>query len=121
MYDLAIQMPSSETNDNPPHVSLSSTPARLKTPSRTKKVQRPGGRRVSRALTWLPNYFWQALSRRSPKGSAHLIFAIADHFEPSIIPGQGSARAPYDEQERRLEDWCRMLPQLADTYRDQEG
>src|SRR6267378_1259256 len=112
-------MPSSETNDNPPDLSLSSAPAG--NPARTTKVQRLPGRRASRALRWLPTYLWQALSRRPPKGSVNLIFALADHFEPSIIPGQGSARAPYDEQERRLEDWCRMLPQLADTYRDQEG
>src|SRR6202165_3735451 len=121
MYDLAIQMPSSETNDNPPKVSLSSTPARLNKPARRTNVQSPRGRRVSRALRWLPNYLWQALSRHQPKGSVHLIFAIADHFEPSIVPGQGSARAPYDEQERRLEYWCRMFPQFLDPYRDQEG
>ena len=51
----------------------------------------------------------------------HLIIALADHFEPAYVPGIGSARAPYPEQERRLERWCREYPKLADKWRDSAG
>lgn len=89
-------------------------------------VQRPARairpkRRISNALRWVPSYFWQALTRRSPRGPVHLVLALADHFEPAIVPQDGRARAPYDEQERRLEAWCREYPQLIDSHRDHEG
>src|SRR5437899_4024347 len=58
----------------------------------------------------LPGYVWQRLTRPTPKGPVHLIFALADHFEPSVVPANGLARAPYQEQERRLEFWCHEYP-----------
>jgi len=70
---------------------------------------------------WLPSYFWQRYTRPRSRGRTHLVFALADHFEPSIVPGQGSARAPYPEQERRLERWCREYPRLFGDFRDAEG
>jgi len=72
-------------------------------------------------MRWFPSYCWQSATRRTPRGDVHLIFALADHFEPSIIPGQGPARAPREEQERRLERWCRLYPKLAEPWRDHEG
>ena len=68
-----------------------------------------------------PGYVWQRLTRPRPKGPVHLIFALADHFEPSIVPENGLARAPHDEQERRLEFWCREYAKVADTWRDSDG
>jgi hypothetical protein len=50
-----------------------------------------------------------------------LIIAVADHFEPSILPGKGRAHAPYAEQERRLQEWCREYPKAAGAYRDSDG
>jgi len=47
--------------------------------------------------------------------------ALADHFEPAIVPGDGMARAPYSEQERRLERWCREYPKIVDRWRDYDG
>jgi hypothetical protein len=47
--------------------------------------------------------------------------AVADHFEPGIVPEDGTARAPYDEQERRLERWCRDYPKLVTNWRDIDG
>jgi len=79
------------------------------------------GGRAYRALRWLPNYVWQRLTRRPPSGEVHLIFVLADHFEPGIVPQDRSARPPYDEQERRLENWCREYPPLVDPWRDHEG
>ena len=72
-------------------------------------------------LRWLPSYSLQRLTRHVPGGRVHLILALADHFEPAYVPGNGRARAPYDEQERRMEFWCREYPQFADPWRDHEG
>ena len=70
---------------------------------------------------WLPVYAWQRLTRSVPRGKVHLIFALADHFEPSIVPGNGSARAPFAEQERRVERWCAEYPLAVESFRDQQG
>jgi hypothetical protein len=71
---------------------------------------------------WLSAYVWRRLTRRSVSGNrVHVIFCIADHFEPAILPNQGSARAEKSEQERRLEFWCREIPRALDAWRDSEG
>jgi hypothetical protein len=70
---------------------------------------------------WLPGYAWQKLARRSSTGSVHLIFVLADHFEPGFVRGDGNARAPYEEQQRRLEQWCREYPKVVDQWRDHDG
>jgi hypothetical protein len=49
------------------------------------------------------------------------MLALADHFEPSIVPEDGSRYAPYDEQERRLDSWCREFPRLAGAWLDHDG
>jgi len=92
------------------------------------QARRPGNRRPRKLLfsklsysRWLPSYAWQVITRRSSRGPAHLIIAIADHFEPSIVPGKGRAHAPYAEQERRLQEWCREYPKVAEAYRDSDG
>ena len=72
-------------------------------------------------LRWLPAYSWQRLTRHTHHGHVHLIFALADHFEPAIVPEDGRARAPYDEQERRLEAWCRDYPKAVGEFRDESG
>jgi hypothetical protein len=64
---------------------------------------------------------WQRLTRRMPAGKLHVIVALADHFEPAIVPGDGRARAPYDEQERRLERWVREYPKVVEEWRDHDG
>src|ERR1017187_7142187 len=70
---------------------------------------------------WLPSYAWQRLTRSTPRGEVHLIVALADHFEPAIVPENGRSRAPFSEQERRVEHWCSQYPQAVDRWRDQEG
>jgi hypothetical protein len=76
-----------------------------------------------RSLRWMPAFFWQQLRRRLPKqGPLHLIVAIADHFEPSIVPGAPPGTyASLDEQERRLKDWCQAYPRAVAAYRDADG
>jgi hypothetical protein len=77
--------------------------------------------KLSYLSRWLPSYFGQRLAGRRPPDRTHLIFALADHFEPAIVPEDGRARAPYPEQERRLERWCREYPKRFGNYRDAEG
>jgi hypothetical protein len=77
--------------------------------------------KLSYGLRVLPIYAWQKLTRPSSRGRVHLIIALADHFEPSIVPENGSLRAPYPEQERRVDSWCRAYPRLAEAGRDSEG
>jgi hypothetical protein len=88
-------------------------------------AQNPGqpkgwSRKLSYAR-WLPSYAWQRLTRSAPRGKVHLIFALADHFEPAIVPEDGRARASYLEQERRVEDWCSEYPRSVASWRDHEG
>jgi hypothetical protein len=78
-------------------------------------------RKLASSVRWIPSYAWQRLTRHQPRGHVHLILALADHFEPAIVPEDGAARAPYDEQERRLESWCRLYPELVDRWRDSDG
>jgi hypothetical protein len=69
-----------------------------------------------------PSYAWQQLTRPAPRsGPVHLMIALADHFEPSIVPDNGLLYAPYEEQERRLDFWCREYPRLADAWCDSDG
>jgi hypothetical protein len=51
----------------------------------------------------------------------HLIIALADHFEPSIVPEDGRVHAPLAEQDRRVKQWCAEYPRSVDAWRDQEG
>lgn len=76
-----------------------------------------------RSLRWMPALCWQRLARRpQAAGPRHLIVALADHFEPSIVPdAPAGTYASMNEQERRLEDWCRAYPAAAGTYRDADG
>ena len=70
---------------------------------------------------WLPGYAWQRLTRPTLRGEVHLIFTLADHFEPSIVPDDGRARAPIAEQDRRVDRWCSEYPPAVDSWRDHEG
>jgi hypothetical protein len=73
-------------------------------------------------LRWLPAYGWQRLARRSSgRSSIHLIIALADHFEPAFMPEAPSEYAELSEQERRLEEWCRIYPKMFDAWRDADG
>jgi len=78
------------------------------------------GQKLAWAGRWLPGHFWQRMTRPRPPKQAHLIVALADHFEPAYTPG-GAMRAPYQEQERRLERWCREYPKQFAECCDAEG
>ncbi|MGH9702802.1 MAG: hypothetical protein ACRD4K_05465, partial [Candidatus Acidiferrales bacterium] len=71
---------------------------------------------------WLPAAGWQRLKRRRSRVQpVHLLIALADHFEPSIVPNAPGTYAPHDVQQRRLEKWCQEYPKLADAWRDDDG
>ena len=73
-------------------------------------------------LGWLPAYGWQRLTRRTPRAATvHLMVALADHFEPSIVPEAPQTHASAEEQERRVERWCSKYPAAVDAWRDAEG
>jgi SAM-dependent methyltransferase len=78
-------------------------------------------RKVARTLRWFPTYAFQRATRHVRPGHTHLMIALADHFEPAIVPHNGSAHAPYHEQERRLEHWCRRYPEAFNDLRDHDG
>jgi hypothetical protein len=99
------------------------TGGKRESPRKTRRV----GKRLSLrqkvvySLKVFPLFAWQRLTRHIPRGRIHLIVALADHFEPAIVPGDGQARAAYAEQERRLEHWCREYPRVIDPWRDGDG
>ena len=77
--------------------------------------------KLSYMSRWLPGYLWRRLTRLSAPRRVHLMVTLADHFEPSIVPENGAARAVYAEQERRVERWCSEYPKLFGDYRDADG
>lgn len=78
--------------------------------------------KIRHNLRWLPAYTWQRLSRRpSCTRPVHLLVALADHFEPGILPESPGTYADRSEQERRLERWCKEYPKLVDPWRDDDG
>jgi hypothetical protein len=73
-------------------------------------------------LPWVPAYCWQRLVRRGARSvPIHLIISLADHFEPSILPGAGGEHAERSIQEQRLERWCREYPKAVEDWPDDDG
>lgn len=73
-------------------------------------------------LRWLPAYIWHRLVRRpTSTRPVHLVIALADHFEPAIVPESPGIYADIGEQERRLEQWCQEVPQVLGRWRDSDG
>ncbi len=78
--------------------------------------------KVRHNLRWLPTFMWQRLTRYSVgAGPFHLIIGVADHFEPSILPGAPGALAAPGERGRRVEFWCREYPKAVNEWRDSDG
>src|SRR4051794_5735997 len=78
--------------------------------------------KITPHLRWLPEYLSQRVTRRPHNGiGTHVIIALADHFEPSIMPGASGTFAPRDVQLKRLVEWCSGYPQAVDKWRDVDG
>ncbi len=71
--------------------------------------------KVRWSLPWLLRYpMWRArqLARReSVAGPTHLVFVVANHFEPGL--GYGALK--------RLENWCALARSTGDAVRDHDG
>jgi hypothetical protein len=79
-------------------------------------------RKILSNARWLPAYLGQRVLRPgSPLKQARLIIALADHFEPSIMPGRLGEWADRANQERRVEQWCRRYPNAVEKWRDSDG
>jgi len=77
-------------------------------------------KQIAYARKVLPAATWRAL-KAPVRGPVHLIIALADHFEPGIVPEDGQKHAPRAEQERRLEWWLREYPKVVERWRDRDG
>jgi hypothetical protein len=87
----------------------------------SKRSQGKFIRQMKYAGKCLPSYAWQRITRSKSRGRVHLIIALADHFEPSSLPGVGAGYAPRDMQEARLNNWCSVYPGNFARFRDSEG
>jgi hypothetical protein len=80
--------------------------------------------RLAWSLPWLTRYpFWRAgeLCRRlwEARGPRHLIFVVANHFEPAWN-GKG-AWLDGPAQQARVAQWCEQAARIGSTVRDSDG
>jgi hypothetical protein len=79
-------------------------------------------RKLISSVRWVPSYLrGQITPEQGLTPPKHLLFAVADHFEPSFLPEAPSELAPCDMQEQRLEHWCHAYPTALNRWRDSEG
>lgn len=76
------------------------------------------------SLPWLLRYpLWRVGNQlqRAPEtgGPQHLIFVIANHFEPGYQPDGSILDVPI--QQRRLDDWCAQAESIGAAVRDHDG
>jgi hypothetical protein len=76
------------------------------------------------SLPWLLRYpLWRAAEsvRRltDESGPQHLVFVIANHFEPGYDPSGIILDLP--KQQARLEDWCEQARVIGEAVRDHDG
>jgi hypothetical protein len=77
---------------------------------------------IRTTLRWLPSYVRQRLTLRSrPSKPAHIVIALADHFEPSFSREHPATPAGSDEQQRSVQSWCKQYPGVVDAFRDSDG
>jgi hypothetical protein len=78
--------------------------------------------KISANAGWVPAYLWQrAFCKRSRKRPIHLIIAVADHFEPYIVPHAPKKDLPQSQQLKRVRDWCNRYPAAFSTACDSNG
>lgn len=77
--------------------------------------------RIGHALPWLARYpaaRARALFAANGSGPKHLIFCIANHFEPSW---NGTELYDIDTQRRRLDEWCETARKTGEAVTDADG
>jgi len=74
---------------------------------------------------WLAGYLRAALARpRRPRGRRHLIFCVADHFEPLEVLDRTEAGVPAAARAERMavvENWAARYPAAVGAFRDADG
>ncbi len=74
--------------------------------------------RKRHVMIWLPSYLkgnWAGRRASAGRGPTHVLFCIADHFEPGL--GGASPRLALE----RVEQWVRDYPQVVAPFRDVDG
>src|SRR5437016_2920778 len=70
--------------------------------------------KILSSFKWISTYAWQqTISRAHSSVPPHLILALADHFEPYILPHNLGVYASRTEQLRRVKAWCQQYPQAS--------
>jgi hypothetical protein len=73
-------------------------------------------------LGWATSYLWQyILEKRDLPKPFHLIIALADHFEPYIIPESPRVFLPHSQQIARVRNWCQQYPRVFHSFVDSSG
>ncbi len=79
------------------------------------------GSRQRNVFIWLPAYIkgdWagrRARMRHGTEGTVHIMFCIADHFEPGV------GRPGAETQRERVAHWAGAYPELVEEFRDADG
>ena len=76
---------------------------------------------IRHSLPWLVRYplvRTKTLLGGNGDGKKHLIFSIANHFEPAW---KESGLHDIDTQHRRLDEWCLMARKIGEEVRDVDG
>jgi len=77
--------------------------------------------RKRNAHLWLPAWFkkdWAGMRKHNPRhgaGPTHILFCIADHFEPA------HARPGVEAEQQRVTEWREAYPRLFSRFRDADG
>ena len=74
--------------------------------------------RKRNAFIWLPAYVrgdWPGRREKPAAGPTHVMFCVADHFEP------GWAHADLETERRRVQQWVDGYAALFDQFRDADG
>src|SRR5436309_8145546 len=78
--------------------------------------------KILSSFKWISTYAWQqTISRAHSSVPPHLILALADHFEPNILPHNLGVYASRTEQLRRVKACCQQYPTSFDSCRDSDG
>lgn len=64
---------------------------------------------------WLGSYLSESRAPTNPDEPVHVIFAFCDHFEPRW------GRASEQEEDYRVDRWCKEYPEIAGKHHDANG
>src|SRR5690348_12687744 len=78
--------------------------------------------KIPATFRWLPAYLAQRTFMKPQIAKPfHLVMALADHFEPYILPQNPNAVLSQKDQLSRVQDWCERYRRLFQSHRDSCG